>query len=67
MKEIEGDFRKDMEVMEKMKDFRLHVNDAVAAGAGITNNNNEDCMQDIVAMNRIISLRTKNKEHKLGN
>jgi hypothetical protein len=51
--EFKEDFTKDMEVMDKMKHFCLHVNDAAAAGAGIANNH-EECMQDILSMNRMI-------------
>jgi hypothetical protein len=67
IKEIKEDFTKDMEVMEKLKHFCSHVNDAEAAGAGIANNH-EECMQDIsTARNRMIALRTNNHEHELGN
>ena len=65
MKEIKEDFTKNMEGMEKMKSFCRNVSDAAAAGAGIAKNL-EECLQDIAAMNRMISLCTNVMEHELG-
>jgi hypothetical protein len=59
------EFKKDIEVMEKMKNFRLNVNDAVATGAGVANSQHK-CMQDTAAMDRMMSLRTNIKDYELG-
>ena len=65
MKEIRDDFKNDMEVMEKMKNIRLHVSNVAAAGAGI-DNNFMSAMQDIAAMNKMISLCTNMMEEELS-
>ena len=65
MNQIKEEFEKDIEVMEKMKNFCSNVNDAVATGASVANNK-EECMQDTACMDRMISLRTSIKDYKLG-
>ena len=65
MKQIKEEFKKDMKVMEKMKRFRSNLSSAVASGASVATNQNE-CLQDTAAMERMMSLRRNIKEHELG-
>ena len=65
MKQIKEEFEKDMEVMEKMKTFRSNLTSVVASGASVANNQNE-CMQDTAAMDRMMSLRRNVKDYELG-
>ena len=70
MNDIKEDFTRKMDVikkdvMEKMKHFRENVSGAAAAGAG-TAKNHEECLQDIAAMIRMISLLKNNMEYELG-
>jgi hypothetical protein len=65
MEQIKEEFKNDIKVMEKMKNFRSNLNDVVATGAGVANNKHE-CMQDTAAMDRMISLRTDIKDCELG-
>ena len=63
--QIKEEFEKDMEVMERMKTLRSNLTSVVASGASIANNQNE-CMQDTAAMERMMSLRRNVKDYELG-
>ena len=65
MEQIKEEFKDDIKVMEKMKNFRSNLNDVVATGAGVAENKHE-CTQDTAAMDRIISLRSSIKDYELG-
>ena len=63
--QIKEEFEKDMEVMERMKTLCSNLTSVVASGASIANNQNE-CMQDTAAMERMMSLRRNVKDYELG-
>ena len=65
MDQIKEEFKDDIKVMEKMKNFRSNLNDVVATGAGVAKNKHK-CTQDTAAMDRMISLRSNIKEYELG-
>ena len=63
--QIKEEFKKDMEVIER-KTLRSNLTAVVVSGASIANNQNE-CMQDTAAMERIMSLRRNvSKDYELG-
>ena len=65
MEQIKEEFKDNINVMEKMKNFRSNLNDVVATGAGVAKNKHE-CTQDTAAMDRMISLRSNIKDYELG-